>query len=219
MDFQQLTLDYLEGRITPADYENMIESDCGLFEWIQSILPEDKTYSKWNLEQACLVHYPYNIREIMQLHEALDHGGPKGALSYHYHIHHEVDKIMRHAFPELEIHTDPRPEVLRELSMFAVPSYIGGKEVAEHNILGKLLEDIPMNLSVTAQKKLAKERAKEAFHITGNKYPHWIQSPEWPLHNGKPMKFVKTTKINSEMVCHQFIDEESGTITEVLDFH
>ena len=32
---------------------------------------------------------------------------------------------------------------------------------------------------------------KELFHIESNKYPRWIQSPEWPIgENGVPMRFV-----------------------------
>ena len=35
-----------------------------------------------------------------------------------------------------------------------------------------------------------KRGIKELFHISGSKYPKWVQEPEWPMSNGIPMKFV-----------------------------
>ena len=213
--YQKLTIDYLEGRISPSDFEEMIDSDDNLYFWIQSVVPNGKTYG---YHDASIGEYVRHIRKVMKLHEELAWGGPKGSLSYHYYIHKHIAQLMQEAFPQLAIAIDNRPEMLDKLSMSACPSYIGGTEVAKSDILGQLLSDISTEWSIKRQIAVARERIKTAFHIEGNKYPRWIQEPEWPMNNGKPMKFVKTVRINPEYVQHQFLDTDSGLVRTVDDF-
>lgn len=218
MDYKKITIDYIEGRIEPAVYETLVEEDSQLYEWIQSILPPGKTYSDWDFEKKQLVYFPFDIRIFMIMHERIDFGGPKGSLGYHCYIHEMITKIVSEAFPEIELNVDRKPQVLNNLRICACPDYIGGKEVSENNILGKLLSDIPMEWSESKQQKVARERIKEAFHIQGRKRPYWIQSPEWPVCNGNPMIYNKTVRINREYVQHYFYDEESGEERIVDDF-
>lgn len=217
--FQNMTIDYLEGRILPAEYERMIDDDNGLYCWIQNIVPEGKQFSYVTPPSKELIFYPYDIRDVMRVHERLSYGGPKGTPSYHYYIHEAILQLFTTAFPDIQINADKRLSVLKDLSLFAVPSYIGGAEVAQENIIGKLLQDIPLEYSFSKQKQLVKERIKKAFYIEGNKYPRWIQDPEWPVSNGKPMKYVATTKVNREFVQHHFIDVDTGEERIVNDFH
>lgn len=216
--YQKLTIDYLEGRICPADFEKMIDTDDNLYFWIQSVVPDGKTYGHHDVSIGEYVRFPYDIRKVMKIHEGLAWGGPKGSLSYHYYIHKHIAQLMQEAFPQLAISIDNRPEMLDKLVMSACPGYIGGVEVAESNILGQLLSDIPTEWPPKKQMTVARERIKFAFHIEGNKHPHWIQGPEWPMNNDKPMKFVKTVRINPEYVQHQFVDTDSGLVRTVDDF-
>jgi hypothetical protein len=218
MDYQQITLDYIEGRLSPADYEEMVETDDALYCWFQSIVPKDKYFYYRETGQAEPVFIPYDIRVDMKRHERIDFGGPKGSLGYHHYIHKSITNLFRLAFPQLNVTVDTRLEILNELSMLACPDYIGGSEVAQYNILGALLSDIPVELVKSKRTKIAKERIKQAFHIEGQNYPRWIQDPEWPVYNGKPMKFVKTIRVNREHKQHVFVDVDDGTTRTVDDF-
>lgn len=219
MDYLQLTLDYVEGRITPSEYEAMLESDDQLYQWIQSIVPDGKEIRIVNRKLFKPESFPFDIRLALKKYEALDEGGPRGTLSYHYHIHHEVAQLIGEALPDLQLSVDPKPAILRELQLFAIPDYIGGKEVCESRILTTLLADIPVEWSESKRNKAAKDRVKQAFHIEGRKRPYWIQNPEWPMSNGVPMRYEKTTRVNREFVQHHFSDIETGEVRIVDDFY
>ena len=217
--YLNMTIDYLEGRIIPTEYESMIESNDNLYQWIQRMVPAGKQFSYCTPPSKELVFYPYYIREVMRVHGRLSWGGPKGTPSYHYHIHTAVLQLFTYAFPDIQISPDTRVSTMHELSLAAVPSYIGGSEVLQSNIIGILLESVPLDLPLPKQKQLAKERIKKAFHIEGNRHPYWIQSPEWPMRNGVPMRYLRTEKVNSEHKRHIFQDIENGESRIVEDFH
>lgn len=219
IDYKSLTVDFLEGKVTPLEYELMIESDHDLYQWIQEMVPEGKQYSYAAPPSFELKYYPYDIREVMKIHEQLAFGGPKGSLGYHFHVHDEISQLFSNAFPELPVALDPRPAMLRKLGITACPRYIGGSEVASNNILAKLLSDIPLDWSPKKQAEVARKRIKEAFFVEGNKYPRWIQEPEWPVHEGQPMKYIRTLRINPEFVQHEFMDVRTGFIRTVDDFY
>lgn len=219
MDYQKVTVDYLEGRISPAEFEEMVETDDALYAWFQNIVPSKMTCCVYDPVTWKQKSVPYDIRIVFKNHERLDHGGPKGSVAYHYYLQLEIAKLIRGAFPDLVFVMDKRLQRMNALRFDCCPSYIGGAEVAKYNILGELIESIPLEWSITKQKKVLKNRIKEAFHITGREYPHWIQSPEWPVSNGKPMKYIKTTKVNPEYVQHHFVDTDSKEERIVDDFY
>lgn len=219
MDYFQITLDYIEGRIKPYDYEAMLDHDDALYQWIQSIVPAGKTIRIINRLLLAPEDHPYDIRLVLKKYEAIDEGGPRGTLSYHYYIHDHIVSLVRNAFPSISMIVDTRPAMLHDLELFACPSYIGGREVAESCILAEVLGDIPVDWSESKRNREAKARIKKAFHIEGNKHPFWIQAPEWPMSNGVPMRYLKTEKTNSEYKRHHFQDVETGEVRIVEDFH
>ena len=42
MDCKKTIIDYLEGRIKPAELEELFETHPELLDWVQSIVPEDQ---------------------------------------------------------------------------------------------------------------------------------------------------------------------------------
>ncbi len=217
-NYKELTIDYLEGRFPLAEYEDMMDSDDGLHRWFQSMVPEGKecySFEPGRIEPVC---HPYDIRIVMKTHERLDHGGPRGTIAYHYYIRKEIADIVSAAFPDERIELDARLEMIYKIELKVCPSYIDGVEVAKNNIIGQILFDLPMDLPKSKLIKIAKERIKKAFHIEGNKWPHWIQSPEWPVFKGKPMKYDETVRLNREFVQHYFYDLDTGYVRVVDDF-
>lgn len=219
MDYLKLTLAYIEGRITPCEYETLLEQDPGLYHWIQEIAPANETVRIFNRDLKIPQEFSYDVRLVLKKYEAIDEGGPRGSLSYHYFIHQHIVSLVQKAFPDIPLVIDPKPEMLYKVELFVCPSYIGGREVNDSCILSNILDDIPTNWSTAKRNKEAKDRIKKAFHIEGNKYPRWIQSPEWPMNNGIPMRYVKTQRVNSEHVQHIFQDVKTGEQRMVDDFH
>lgn len=55
-------------------------------------------------------------------------------------------------------------------------------------LFDKILEEVPKDLSKTKQIEWGEARIKELFRYDET-YPCWIQDPEWPIVNGKPLVF------------------------------
>ena len=218
MEKLSLVVDYIEGRVEPAIFEQMLCEDVALYDFLQSLVPCGKEIGDYDVQLGEYKVEPYTINGILKQYEALDQGGPKGTPAYHYYIHTEIVNLVRTAFPDMQITPDDKPKQRKWLAMEACPDYIGGKEVAENNIIGKILDGIPQELSKTKKLQEAKARIKAVFHIEGKNYPRWIQPPEWPVKNGVPLKYIKTIKIESEYVQHYFEDVASGEIRVVDDF-
>ena len=218
-NYKQTIIDYIEGRISPKDFESMLDSDEALITWIQTnIVIAGKQYSDLDMETRQVVYQPYHIRLRMKKLERLDMGGPKGSVGYHHYLHKEFIQLMNEAFPDLELYPDTKPAILNDMKYDVIPEYIDGQEVAASNILTEILESVPLDIAKSKRIKLAKERVRAAFHIEGRKYPHWIQPAEWPVSNGKPMRYIKTTKVNPEFVQHHFEDVDTGEARIVDDF-
>lgn len=232
MDYKQFVIDYVEGRVTPVEFEKRLDIDVCLGNWLQSIVPEGKLlkyrdFDDWKMGEPhpWPINYgkftartvAYSVALALWRYEALDEGGPKGTVSYHYHVHNEITKLMTEVFPELELIQSKKPKALREMQWDVCPEYIDGKEIAEHNIVGSILDALPEELPKSKKIQLARQKIREAFHLEGKKHPYWRQPAQWPVHNGKPMKYEKTVKVNSELVQHHFVDPETGDVRIVDD--
>lgn len=91
----------------------------------------------------------------------------------------------------------------------AVPDYVAGGEAACDYIEKEIIATLPPDVSETKRIKLCKEKIKLSFHITGNKYPRWAQSAEWPIVNGEPARYLGY-KRTGDLVCYLFEDVVTG---------
>ena len=80
------------------------------------------------------------------------------------------------------------------------------------------------NLTEGQKKKVIKERLKEYFRCV-DQPPKWIQSPEWPIREGKPLVFVGQVPIDAPDLFHDkgaayvFYDPAHGGFEAVAQFH
>ena len=97
------------------------------------------------------------------------------------------------------------------------PTYVS---IEDEDFLNKIIESAPKDLSKTDQKKWIKDKIKSLF-LFDTKPPRWIQEPEWPIVDGKPLVFMKQTKesLNDERVFYTFYNPESGKETIVTQFY
>lgn len=75
------------------------------------------------------------------------------------------------------------------------PSWL---DIEDDSIFQQILAEIPQELSKAQRIKLGKERVKKLFKYDKT-YPRWIQSPKWPIVNGKPLVFSHQLKAMSSM--------------------
>jgi len=97
------------------------------------------------------------------------------------------------------------------------PSYVS---IEDEDFLNQIIESAPNDLTKTNQKKWIKDKIKSLF-LFDKKPPKWIQEPEWPLEDGKPLVFMKQTKelLNDERVFYTFYNPESKKETIVTQFY
>ena len=124
-------------------------------------------------------------------------------------------RLMKELYPNETIRTD---ETLHEKASFlsdVCPEYIEGHEIDEAGIIEAIVGQVPETLPKSKRKKQIKELIKKEYHLKG-KYPHWVQSGEWPVSkSGKPLRFVeqkrKKGKEYAEMLYTQFFFEDVDT--------
>lgn len=92
--------------------------------------------------------------------------------------------------------------------------------VDDQGIYDKILEEVPKDISKTKQIAWGKARIKELFRYEKT-YPRWVQSPEWPIVNGKPLVFSHQSKEkkDDERVYYNFYDPETKEETVVMQLY
>jgi hypothetical protein len=79
-------------------------------------------------------------------------------------------------------------------------------------------------LSDATKNKIIKERLKAQFRFV-SKPPSWIQDPEWPIRNGKPLVFLDQIAIDAPELFHDggaaflFYDTTDGSFETVAQFY
>lgn len=83
-----------------------------------------------------------------------------------------------------------------------------------------LANSAPKGLSEEQKIKWCREKLKEYFKYD-NSPPRWIQSPEWPIINGKPLVFKGQSgdRKESELVKFFFYDPKTGEETVVEQYY
>lgn len=78
-------------------------------------------------------------------------------------------------------------------------------------------------MSPNAKKKLIRERIKEQFRYV-DKPPRWVQDPDWPIQDGKPLLFVGQIPIDASELFHDrgaayvFYNPDKGCFETVAQF-
>lgn len=114
-------------------------------------------------------------------------------------------------------------EIIDERFLFITqncPDYIGGIDVEESGILFSIYETLPLNVSGKEKESMFAAKLRDIFGADNNCYPDWIESAEWPLIDGAPMRFLGQTERSTEesteenegavYVDYLFEDEKTG---------
>ena len=86
----------------------------------------------------------------------------------------------------------------------------------DQGIFDKILAERPKELSKTKQIAWGKAKLKELFKYDKT-YPRWVQDPEWPIVNGKPLVFSHQSKEKKDdaRVYYYFYDPDTKEQTVV----
>ena len=219
-NYKQYVIDFVEGRVKALDFIALCEENPAVLNWIQSIAPKGKICYKISLhrnENGLIIGakeeiVPYDINIVWE--SWLRHG-TKYDIGNQLNVHTGLSSLMLEVFPNDGINVDDTISELFDFFLDVRPNYIGGKDADE--LITKLMNELPINLSKSKRVKLLKEQIKMLFHIEKHK-PNWLQSPEWPFSNGKPMRFVsQTKKFNGDLYGYVFEDidtKEQKTIEQ-----
>lgn len=227
MDDRQFMVDFIEGRVSPAAFETRLNDD-GFMDWLQGIVPENLLW-----EEAIPLtpdpsdpytprferrKVPYDVRRALAFLDG-EQGNPRrGSLGYRLNLHAEMTRLMRHAFPATPLSPTNKPAELFDLAMDGVPEYVGGSEVDALGIIDRIVSEVDESWSRAKKVKYIRERVREIFHLDKGKYPRWIQEPEWPVMNGRPMQYVGTETVRKgEWLRHRFVDPVTGEERTVDD--
>lgn len=99
----------------------------------------------------------------------------------------------------------------------AVPEYAGGDSAANY-LVTVIFPSIPKEYPIYKRATLCRKKIKEAFHIEGRHYPHWVQEAEWPFCDGKPLRFVGQ-KTDGELVTYTFVDDATGEVKTIEQYY
>lgn len=219
MEYLDIVVDYVEGRMSFEEFDAILCENEGFVQWFERMIPADwKCHTLATEENNYTPEIlPFSIHQ-MRIQEA--YGLGIGSLGHQVNIHSTMKLFMQEVFPEIEIHPLFPNEEIYKLSLSACPDYIDGTEIRQNKVIENIVNECDKNWPRTRKIKHIKERIKEVFHIDGRKHPQWIQQPEWPMSNARPMKFVKTTaKVKYEWYQHHFVDVDTGEERIVDDMH
>ena len=162
------------------------------------------------------VYVPYDVRAIWA---ELQEDSRPGTLSARLNLHGWITDMLERYRPDLSFTPDDSLEKLHDLLLTACPECVDGPEVWDSGILERLIAELPEGLRRPQRVKLLKERIAQAFHLAPKaKRPRWLQNPDWPVHEGRPMRFLRTEKQHGgEKLLHHFIDDETGMERVVED--
>jgi hypothetical protein len=110
--------------------------------------------------------------------------------------HDLISSLVEYNHPQIQRAKpiDTPEDLLDEIGLW----FVGGEEVDLY------LREYLLNAGKQSKSKLKRD-IKELFHISGSKYPKWVQEPDWPISNGTPMKFV-SQQTNGEINSYLFED-------------
>ena len=190
----QIITEFVEGKMPIFDFKNQFDTN-----------PLIKKNLDIDPNRPNNIEFGYNLVSFL---EQEDINTISGAYGIHILLH---QFLLRNGYSCVPIQTYSN----KHLFLLKIqPSWldISDEEFLKINIIDK----IPLELKTETKKiKWCKEKIKELFKYEKTP-PRWIQDPEWPIINGKPLIFRKQSKETKDDERVQFYFYDPDTKKEVI---
>ena len=200
----QIIVDYVEGKLSVEDFRRYFLTNAELSKVLQKKMPKHYLYLKqYDYCLYNLFRYEYSFAKCNW-----------NSISMKASLQGELQRFLDYYGVDYNPYTN-----YHENYMFVLDIQPSWLDIEDDSIFQQILDEIPQELSKTQRIKLGKERVKELFKYDKT-YPRWIQSPEWPIVNGKPLVFSHQEKVKGDdfHTYYYFYDEDTKEQTVVEQF-
>ncbi len=176
----------------------------------ETLSDEFKCYSKPEPNGNYAIHeIPFSI--VYKLNDEFCRGISYGSIPHRANVFGFFSRFLSKRFPDIRIREDYSIKNKLELYISSCPSYIDGPEVWNSKIIDHIIDECSDSDAMKTKKEYVRKRIIDVFHIEKGKHPRWLQNPNWPFNDGKPMQYIKTQVIRKgEWLQHVFEDPVSG---------
>ena len=199
----QIMIDYVEGIKNINEFRHDLESNLAL-----------QNFLKKKVKEPHLSYYNYNYYEYIYR-------------QYQYIKNWDIIYVRSNLQDALEDYltyfgysSKKYPKYYDDYMMLLdiQPSWLDC--VDDQGIFDQIIAEIPQNLSKSKRIQWGKLKLKELFRYDKT-YPCWVQSPEWPIVNGKPLIFShqKRAGKDDERTFFYFYDPETKEETIVTQIY
>lgn len=202
-NFQPI-IDYVEGRMPAEKFHDLFIANRSLKKLLKIRL---------NKKYGFLANYHYNLFEYLS-NEWEFKNKPWNCIS----MRSVLQEILCCILDDFEVEYVKYPEYEEEYTFLLniQPDWL---DVLDDSILQPIIDSIPKDLSKTKRIAMGKEKVRALFKYDKT-YPRWVQSPEWPIVNGKPLVFShqERAKGGDIRTYYYFYDEDTKEETVIEQF-
>lgn len=201
---EKLILDYVEGRIAVEDFHVELLQNRKLQKLLSKPLSREYEYLR-----------PYNYRVYNYLtQDWLFTASRWQSIPARYGLQAILAKFLSHRHIHYEQYSKYEDDYVFLLKI--QPSWL---DINDDGVFQQIMDAIPQDISKAQQIKIGKEKIKELFRYDKT-YPRWLQSPEWPIVNGKPLVFSHQKRVEGDdmRTLYYFYDPDTHEQTVVDQF-
>ncbi len=202
----QIIKAYVEGSLNINDFKYDLGNKIKLQKLLN--MPFDKAYTAY-------AKYNYNVYEYLITNFPLNKSWD--TIRIRFVVYAELSRFLKwFKVPYNNSFTKYKNDY--DLLLDMQPSWLDCDD--DQGILDKIIAELPKDLSRTKQIAWGKAKIKELFRYDKT-YPRWIQSPEWPIVNGKPLVFSHQRKAgkDDERTFYYFYDPDTKEETVITQMY
>lgn len=200
----QPILDYVEGRLSVDKFYELFKTDKNLQRTLKVRL--DRSYE-------FLSDFHYNLFDYLSKEYDFKNK-PWDCISMRAGLQDVLSAYLDNFNIQYEKYSDYSEEYRFLLKI--QPDWL---DVLDDSILQPIIDSIPADLSKTKRIAIGKEKIKAMFRYDKT-YPRWVQSPEWPIVDGKPLVFSHQEKVKGAdmFTKYYFYDPDTKKETVIEQF-
>ena len=200
----QIIVDYVEGRLPAEEFHKQFLTN----KFLQRVL-QNKMSSRYTFLSAYDYSlYNYLLNEWQFVHRKWNS----------FTIQNMLQEVLTAYLDDNNIKYNLYPKYAEEyIFLLSIqPSWL---DIDDDFIFQQIMQEIPQDLPKTQRIKMGKEKIKAMFKYDKT-YPRWIQDPEWPIVNGKPLVFSHQERVKGDdfHTLYYFYDEDTKEVTVIEQF-